>query len=137
LRTTGRIRKVPCICGRNACDQLSQRAANSVQALTLRQSLRVSTGHHDRIGPRWQPVGLQRERLAEQPLHAVAFDGTADLPRHGQAKAPLGRLAAWKRVQHELASGVRPAAPEDPVEVGAARQPRARRGPLRSGEPRD
>ena len=65
----------------------------------------------------------RRERLAQQALDAVALDRAADLARHRQAQAWLPLVAAGKDVQNELAAGVRAASPEDPVEVGAARQP--------------
>src|SRR5205807_10600827 len=58
---------------------------------------------------------------------AITLSGSADHARHREAQPRRVAPLAGKHVQDELASRVRPALPEDPIEIGAARQPGATR----------
>ncbi len=111
----------------DAADQLRQRMADAGQPLPLGQLTSVPSGQHDRIGSGWQLSTLERKRLPQQTLDPVSLDSPADLPRDGEPETRCSRLPAREDIQDQLSAGVRPALPEDPLELSAPRQPRAPR----------
>lgn len=94
---------------------------NTVQPLTLSQVVCAGACDYDGVTARWETLGLDREGLAQQPLHAVALDGAPDFAGDRQPE-PGGILApAWEHVQNEVAAGMGPPASHHTIEVSASR----------------
>lgn len=82
-------------------------------------------GHHHGVRPGRQALAFERERFAKQALDLVALNRATHLARDRQPESRWLGLATREHVEHELASRVRAAVAEHPVEVGAAREPHA------------
>jgi hypothetical protein len=63
----------------SAVDELPQRAADTRQTLSLGERPGVTSSHDHDVGPGGQPVAVEGEGLAEQPLDLVALHGSSDL----------------------------------------------------------
>ena len=71
-------------------------------------------------------AGARPERLAQQPLDAVALDGAAELAPDRDPQPRLGLVVgARKRVDDQVPAGVRATLAVDAFELAAARQPAA------------
>ena len=76
--------------------------------------------------PWGQVAGAGPEGVAQQPLDPIALDGAAELATDGDPEPRLLILVgARKRVDDQVAAGVRAALAVDAVELAATRQPAA------------
>ena len=93
-----------------AGNQLCQRRTDTVEPLTLSQSVSLAARHDDRVGARRQSLALDRERLAQQPLDLVALNGAAYLPRNRESESWL-TLRLFAGTRRGRARGRRASAP--------------------------
>jgi len=101
-------------------DQLAQGVPDAGQPIPFGQCPRTGTGHDNGVGTGGKTQALLRKRLSQQPLDAIALDGSPDLARDRQSEARVLAVSARKDMQDELTTGMRTAGAEDAVEVGTA-----------------
>src|SRR4051794_5703582 len=114
--------------------ELGERRAHTGHALSLREPAGLGARDDDIVRTGRQALGLRPEGLPGHALHPRAIDRAAHAAGHRQAEpraVVLERRAslARERVEHEEAVRLRPALAVDPLELRAARQAPAPRGP--------
>ncbi len=73
-----------------SADEFTERCADAFEALAFGQLACLGARNDDRVAVGRKALALDRERLTQQPLDAVAVDGAADLARHREAEAGAG-----------------------------------------------
>src|SRR5439155_17477928 len=101
-------------------DQLAQRPLDLPLPALAGEPGCLRAGHDHEVVLGGQLGREAPERLAEQPLHAVSLDCSPDLAtdRYAEPRVALP-VRPRKRVEHEVARGVRPALAVDATDVGA------------------